>query len=266
MSRTIMLKNGAIVPEATVATTMISLREIIESDPIAFFEFIEICNNENHSLFGDTDKTLKNLGLIQSNGQPHDITKLIALAATEGDGLDLKLVSPYENQSEIKRATKKTSDIYDRELFSVIHRIANAIIEQTRPLGSPQDDRPCAQDWRKQSANPYYNQTNGLFLEFYYGHPSCLWTPWGKWKICGSSSGSWDKKDADGKSPVDKIMERLGTELYIPGEMTSSGYFGPVCALCSFDGIELPAPETLERSAYDKYEVVKSAWNELSGL
>jgi hypothetical protein len=60
-----------------------------------FFELVSKCRNPDHKFFGDTQAGLEQLALVDSNGGIHESTKHIVLAATEGDGLEMHLRSPF---------------------------------------------------------------------------------------------------------------------------------------------------------------------------
>lgn len=115
------------------------------------------------------------------------------------------------------------------------------------------------EDWRKESVNPYYNQTeDGLFLEFYYGMPNTLWTPWGTFKVGGSGMGHFDQVHKP-------ILEALGATLHTPKKVTKQGEFGPVYAIHKFEDIRLPEPKERDRNHYMNYEQAKAAWEQLTG-
>lgn len=110
--------------------------------------------------------------------------------------------------------------------------------------------------------NPFYNQTEiGLFVEYYYGHPSKVWTPWGYFHFTGSVGYS-------GNAPWDDISDnftrRLGATLYLPEKNTKAGTYGPVYAVHTVDSINLPEPKVRERQNFLEYEVAKNAWKNMS--
>jgi len=74
-----------------------SLKALMASDPIAFFELSELCKDRSHKLFGNTGEKLSKLGLIQ-NGTVHGSIRNIVLSAVEGEMLDMQLVSPIAPQ------------------------------------------------------------------------------------------------------------------------------------------------------------------------
>lgn len=92
--KTVTLKTGVELPEAIVATGMLSLEHLIHSNPIAFFELVAVCRDLNHQIFGNAGDVLSGLALLELDGRPHDAIRDIVLAATEGEGLGLRLGSP----------------------------------------------------------------------------------------------------------------------------------------------------------------------------
>jgi hypothetical protein len=95
----VQLRNGKTVPETTAKTTLIELRRVAQ-DPLALFELVEVCRNPDHVILGNYGASLQALGLLTyvdegGRGVVHDDTRDVILAATEGDDLDLHLVSPF---------------------------------------------------------------------------------------------------------------------------------------------------------------------------
>jgi len=88
------LRNGheALVPLVTSVT--VSLRHLFENDTIAFYEFVMLCRDKTHVLWGNSGEKLKDRGLLLGDGQPHGDVRKIVLASTEGEGMDMILVSP----------------------------------------------------------------------------------------------------------------------------------------------------------------------------
>lgn len=163
------------------------------------------------------------------------------------------------------------------ELVKFVIRIANFLFElpNVRTSDQPYDSRKnWLEDRRdpKQSggANYYYNRTkSGLFLGYYYGSPSEIWTPWGSWGFVGSLSGPW---------PIEAqqtLENKLGLKIAVPEFNAESGTFGPAYEITRFGEIELPKaelihqgvecvmlPTTRERS-HDEYVQVTSEWKAL---
>lgn len=91
---TVVLKNGAKEAETVVITTMMSLRHLVDSEPLTFYELVAKCRDNNHQLFGNTGEKLKNLALVQSDESIPDTVRNIVLSAIEGEGLKMSLGSP----------------------------------------------------------------------------------------------------------------------------------------------------------------------------
>ena len=166
-----------------------------------------------------------------------------------------KSAQAMEEAASARKARNEEGITTDKEtVFQAARNIADMIFEYAN------DDKIRLEDRRKESANPFYSQTrSGLYLEMYYGKPSTLWTPWGKWGFGGSGSGSW-------ATIMPEILRRLGATVHIKKTNTENGTFGPVYAIHSFDGMVLPEPETCPRTEYFTYEVSKAEWNGLAEM
>lgn len=85
---------------------------------------------------------------------------------------------------------------------------------------------------------------DGFLLEFGYGVPSCLWTPWGVWHFVAYSGGDW-------RSVAPDILRRLGAKRWHPKVTKENGVpLGPWYGLWEIDGTALPEP-ILERQSLD---------------
>jgi len=89
------LKNGSEELDGLVGVTMMSIRKLTETHPIAFYELVMLARDPKHKLFGNTSQILSNLALV-TNGQVHDSIRNIVLSAVEGSGMDMTLGSPVE--------------------------------------------------------------------------------------------------------------------------------------------------------------------------
>lgn len=112
--------------------------------------------------------------------------------------------------------------------------------------------------YRVGGVNPFYHQTgNGLYLEFYYGGPSKVWTPWGEWTFAAAQPYETD---------LEGFMSRLTVREYIAERTTDMGVFGPVYAILAINGKPLPEPERLtDRRQYLQYEDAKAQWEKFFG-
>ncbi len=97
--RVVRLRTGAEVPEPLVATTVLALEALMDSHPVALYEAVELARNPSHVPFGRTGAILRGHGLLDGSGQMLGTARDVILAATEGDGFDVRLVSPYASDT-----------------------------------------------------------------------------------------------------------------------------------------------------------------------
>lgn len=144
------------------------------------------------------------------------------------------------------------SDDDKRGLMSQIKRLAELYDEYT---ADPYDS---SQAYRAGGANPFYSQTlNGLYLEFYYGRPSKVWTPWGAWHFAAAQARRTD---------IGGFMSRLTLREHIAEHNTPQGTIGPVYAILAIDDVELPEPLLpASYQAYLNYEDAKAEWSRFFG-
>lgn len=132
-------------------------------------------------------------------------------------------------------------------------------------------------DRRKETPGCYVNRPQqGLILEFYYGNPSRIHTPWGRWHFNGSTSSHPKYKDENHpawngfKIPEDvhkfheKALEQLGVELtlHVPGEQTKLGYFGPYYKVKQVEKSHVPNAVNDESPL--NYEIVRNKWKAMT--
>lgn len=91
------LKNGAKEAEVIVKVVMISLDNLVVSNPVAAYELVEMCKDRTHKPFGNTSTVLKEFALITDDGV-HDSIRNIVLSAFVGDGLDMHLEYPVNTE------------------------------------------------------------------------------------------------------------------------------------------------------------------------
>lgn len=150
-------------------------------------------------------------------------------------------------------------ELTDLELYMAARRIADMLYEyNVSPDVHCPTDYYWKEDRRKETANPYYNQTKrGLFLELYYGSLGYIWTPWGKWGCWGGGSGDWD-------TIIPKMLERLGSEVYRPLRYSEMGEYGPIYTITKVDALKLPHPFERPRNEYLSYKDALDKWEELT--
>lgn len=88
------LKNGTEEAAPLVKVTMMSAEHLVESNPIAFVELVALCRDRDHELFGNTAVELQRLALVGPDGSVHDSIRNVVLSAAEGEGLEMRFVSP----------------------------------------------------------------------------------------------------------------------------------------------------------------------------
>lgn len=162
------------------------------------------------------------------------------------------VLPPVEHRKELswEEATK---------LYAAARKIANLVWEHI-PENDLLPGRPAREDWRWQGANPYYNQTiDGLFLEYYYGNPVKVWTPWGEWQFVGSGAHMPD-------SIVEEIMSHFSTTVHVEERYDRNiGVLGPVFAVHAIDEEALPEPAPItDRRQYLEYKDAKEFWDRLT--
>lgn len=77
-----------------VAVIMLSLRKLMDEDPISAFEAVEIARDPNHKPFGSTAGVLEKLNLIKESGEMHSSIRSIIKNAAVGNGAELAIRSP----------------------------------------------------------------------------------------------------------------------------------------------------------------------------
>ncbi|MFA5143843.1 MAG: hypothetical protein WC522_06740 [Candidatus Omnitrophota bacterium] len=103
MPDTVILKNGAFAYRDGINAVMVALQHLLESRPELFVELVRKARNPDHKIWGgaENENHLKILNMLQSNGQLHDLTRNILLSAIEGEGLNMRLVSPIKFTSTL---------------------------------------------------------------------------------------------------------------------------------------------------------------------
>lgn len=145
----------------------------------------------------------------------------------------------------------------DYDLYLAMRKVGDIVAEEVRKAQAAGAVMFVA--FHSGGINPFCNQTDsGLFLEYYYGTPIGVWTPWGCWQFVwrfGCSGNPWPKI-------LKRVLERLGATEFMPfmPRNVSHGVIGPVYAIHKVDDIELPEPKVREHQNYWASEMVKEAW------
>ncbi len=255
MQSSVLLKTGQEISTPMVKVVHMALGRLFESKPAVFFDFVSALRNPKEWILRpETVEILNQYSLMEGESIRSEV-RLIALASVEGEGLEMKLVSPVaEKQFNDGKSEEKICPLDNYELYVLVRKIADIIFE----VKESSEDSFSREDRREQSSNPYYSQSaDGVFLEFYYSSPSKLWTPWGQWNFMGGGT-CWPQE------LLPEIFERLGAREYMPERHSQMGTFGPVYSLHKVDDTSLPIPVDLENGAYSSYEDVTKAWADLT--
>ena len=92
---TVVLKNNQTELKVIVKTTMITLDRLINENPIAAYELVQMCKERDHKPFGNTGSILEGYGLLTS-GEIHNTIRNIVLSAFDGEGFDMYLTNPVK--------------------------------------------------------------------------------------------------------------------------------------------------------------------------
>ncbi len=96
---TLTLRTGVeAVPAVVVAITrdLKSLWKEGQSGRLLVYDLAMRCKNFSHPISKGDEDRLKRLSLIEEDGSVHESTKEIVLASVEGEGADMRLVSPLQ--------------------------------------------------------------------------------------------------------------------------------------------------------------------------
>ncbi|HEU5122145.1 MAG TPA: hypothetical protein VFT59_04835 [Candidatus Saccharimonadales bacterium] len=109
---------------------------------------------------------------------------------------------------------------------------------------------------RERGPDPLYKRTrNGLFLEFYYGGPYRLWTPWGSWLFAGA---------APDVTNIPAFMSQLTLWMYEGEERYPDGNFvKPVYGIQAIESQELPAAVCVDNDQLYDVAVIREEWKRL---
>lgn len=96
MTEAIRLRTGVESTDVLVTTTMLHLDQLIGDihNPMAFYELAMVARDPSHAIWGPCRARLIASGLLDGGGVMHSLVRDIVLAATEGDGIDMRLVNP----------------------------------------------------------------------------------------------------------------------------------------------------------------------------
>lgn len=253
----IKLRTGKMAMVAMVGVLRVTLQELFTKSPLAAYDLVMLSRDPGYAIsYEPSIETLLDFRLIAKVGEcylvPDDVQELV-LAATEGDGLKMKLVNPLAppDPFQVVPEVKSPARLDDPELYTTTLRIIEAVRETAKKHGMRLDSVSI------ESPNPYYGQTaTGFIIEFYYSGPAYLLTPWGKIHFLRGYG-------ADQEAMWEELTQLLGVKLHRAGYNSAQGAHGPWYALHALDGNPLPDPVERCRGEYVPYEVSKEAWTKL---
>lgn len=97
--QTVTLKSGAVEFRPAVEIIMGMLQDMNNSLPgaLAFHDLVMRCRDKSYPIAVAQLETLEATSLM-TNGWIHETVRAVVLSGVEGDGIDMKLVSPYAAQ------------------------------------------------------------------------------------------------------------------------------------------------------------------------
>lgn len=253
----IKLRTGKMAMVAMVGVLRVTLEQLFTKSPLAAYDLVMLSRDPGYAIsYEPSIQMLLNLNLIEKVGERfvvRDDVQELVLAVTEGDGLQMKLVNPLAppDLSEAAPEVKSPARLDDPELYATTIRIIQLVRETAKKHGMRLDGLSI------ESPNAYYGQTaTGFIIEFYYGGPAYLLTPWGKIHFLRGYG-------ADMEAMWAELTPLLGVTLHRAGYNSTQGEHGPWYALHALDGNPLPDPVERCRGEYVPYEVSKEAWTKL---
>ena len=89
------LKNGSYLEIVLVTQIMERLRLLGKNHPIPFDQFVKCCRNRSSVILSATIIPIRRMDLVKEGDLISDDVRNVVLSAVEGDGLQLKLGTPF---------------------------------------------------------------------------------------------------------------------------------------------------------------------------
>jgi hypothetical protein len=92
----LVVRTGETVPALIVNVGVQCLDELLDADHAAFVELVKHCRDHRHVLTREMLDRIQAVApaLLPETDQVHTFMRNVILSATEGDGLDMRLVDP----------------------------------------------------------------------------------------------------------------------------------------------------------------------------
>ena len=270
------------LPEVFVDTTYRSLRHLLGEWPEIFDELAAACE-DHYALSVEAAQLLGRFGLLDRVGKVRPTVVPVVLSAANGDGPahpSYSGIAEYRVWTRPGPAPVPMTDQQKTDLIAQCLKIAGIfdsvfseyesgsdehLTDGSRALCDRNSLSSRRDEHRADGLNAFYDRTtSGLYLEFYYGGPDKLWTPWGSWSFayCDDSRTSSQTENA-----VSRFMTHLDAELLIPLQQNRFGAFGPIYKLHGIDSEKLPAPGDIRPPANaEEYETGNAEWARFFGL
>jgi hypothetical protein len=94
-SGTVMLRTGARVPREAALAIWLNIRTLRQRNWIALYEAVLLARHPGYVLAADSVTTLHAWSVLGGDGLMRDTVRAVLLAATEGDGAEMILRSPF---------------------------------------------------------------------------------------------------------------------------------------------------------------------------
>jgi len=91
--REVLLRDGTTQPEPLVMTTYVALLKLMDS-PMRFLDVAEAAREES-PLHPNSVPSAAALALVDENGDMHSSVRSVIRSCIEGEGLEMRLVSPF---------------------------------------------------------------------------------------------------------------------------------------------------------------------------
>lgn len=93
------VRTGEHIPLFIVTASFEALQALLQKDPLAFIELVRHCRDHNHVISEQYEQRIKAVsGVFYQGGgnRVHDFTKHVIVSAVEGDGMTMRIVSPFK--------------------------------------------------------------------------------------------------------------------------------------------------------------------------
>ena len=93
------LRTGAEVPVTAVSALNLTMGDLMNKHPMALYEAVMIARDAAHVPFGNAGGILREYSLLDETGRMDRTVRTVILAATDGDGPGVRIISPYASDS-----------------------------------------------------------------------------------------------------------------------------------------------------------------------